>query len=165
MLFSYFFCIHWCEMVVIVVNNPDLVFFYLIGLILSNFCQCTYILYSALYIVGAWKKIFKEGWFPELQVITGNNLVLSALVCIVSLGLHSLVVKNKCHTRSRSTLKVLEIIGDKTENYWNHRIIWVLLVFFRDFWRSLKLLPGPEVTHGFLTRLIAAIVCLIFFLI
>ena len=69
------------------------------------------------YIVGVWKKIFKEGWFPELQVITGNNLVLSALVCIVSLGLHSFVVKNKCHGRSRSALKVLKIIGDKIENY------------------------------------------------
>ena len=99
------------------------------------------------------EKIFKEGWFPELQVITGNNLVLSALVCIVSLVLHSFVVKNKCHGRSRSTLKVLKIIGDKTENYWNHRIIWVFLGFFRDFWRSLTLLPGPEVSPGFLTRL------------
>lgn len=63
------------------------------------------------------EKIFKEGWFPELQVVTGNNLVLSGFVCIISLGLHSLAVKNKCHKRSRSALKVLKIIGDKTENY------------------------------------------------
>ena len=76
-------------------------------------------IYSMQYFVygRCLKKIFKEGWFPELQVITGNNLVLSALVCIVSLGLHRLVVKNKCHARSRSALKELEIIGDKTENY------------------------------------------------
>lgn len=81
-------------MVVITVNNPDLVLLYLIVLILSNFCLCTYTMYSALYIVDTWKKSSRKVG-PQSsklkQSITYS--LLSASVCIILLGLHSLVVK------------------------------------------------------------------------